>query len=80
MSDRPGKSDRLIEIRLRTIPSPVLMFYLFIEQIEDGVGTARDDLELKREEEKQKSIERRTFLPNDGGDHFMLLARFCLPD
>lgn len=39
------------------------------DQIEDGVGTARDDLALKREEEKQnreKIEERRKFLPDDG--------------
>lgn len=38
------------------------------DQIEDGVGTAQDDLALKREEEKQKKMARMKNLPNDGGD------------
>lgn len=47
----------------------MLIFYIFAEQIEDGVGTAQDDLALKREEEEQMKIKRMKYLPNDGGDH-----------
>ena len=47
----------------------MLIFYIFTEQIEDGVGTAQDDLALKREEEEQMKIKRMKYLPNDGGDH-----------
>ena len=68
-----GQSDRLTDICLRTIPRPVLIFYLSTEQIEDGAGTAQDDLALKREEEKQNSIKRRKYLPNDGGDLVIIL-------
>ena len=44
---------------------------LFAEQTLDGVGTASDDLALKKEEEKQQmKAEKKKFvnLPADGGD------------
>lgn len=48
---------------------------LFAEQTLDGVGTASDDLALKREEEKQQiKDEKKKFvnLPADGGDKIMV--------